>query len=78
MTTRTESDNLARSLMPVTALNQRIGYDNTVSIAKLVLAENITLRDAAARLGHVAPEDFDRWVRPGDMVHPGPGPEGSD
>ena len=70
-------DNLARSLMLVTALNQRIGYDKAVSIARLALAENITLRDAASRLGLVAPEDFDRWVRPEDMVRPGAGPEGS-
>ena len=70
-------DNLARSLMLVTALNQRIGYDKAVSLAKLALVENITLRDAASRLGLVAPEDFDRWVRPADMLRPGAGPEGS-
>jgi fumarate hydratase class II len=65
------ADNLRKSLMLVTALNPRIGYDKAVQIAKLALAEDITLRDAAARLGHVAPEDFDRWVRPEDMVRPG-------
>lgn len=62
---------LAKSLMLVTALNPRIGYDKAVAIAKLALAEDVTLKDAAARLGHVAPEDFDRWVRPEQMIRPG-------
>jgi fumarate hydratase class II len=65
------ADNLAKSLMLVTALNPRIGYDKAVAIAKLALQDDITLKEAAARLGHVAPEDFDRWVRPEEMVHPG-------
>ncbi len=65
------ADNLARSLMLVTALNPHIGYDRAVRIGKTALAENITLRDAAVKLGYVAPEDFDRWVRPEAMVHPG-------
>jgi fumarate hydratase class II len=65
------ADNLQKSLMLVTALNPRIGYDKAVAIAKLALAEDITLKDAALRLGHVTPEDFDRWVRPEDMVRPG-------
>ena len=64
------ADNLAKSLMLVTALNPRIGYDAAVRIAKLALAEDLTLKGAAARLGLVAPEDFDRWVRPEAM--PGP------
>ena len=65
------ADNLARSLMLVTALNPHIGYDKAVSIAKTALAQHITPREAAERLGHVAPADFDRWVRPEDMVRPG-------
>jgi fumarate hydratase class II len=65
------AENLAKSLMLVTALNPRIGYDKAVQIGKLALAENLTLRDAAERLGHVTPEDFDRWVRPGEMTRPG-------
>ncbi len=59
------------SLMLVTALNPHIGYDKAVKIGKTALAENITLRDAAERLGFVSGEDFDRWVRPEDMVAPG-------
>jgi fumarate hydratase class II len=70
------ADNLAKSLMLVTALNPRIGYDKAVQIAKLALAEDITLKDAAARLGHVTPEDFDRWVRPEAMVGPATAPGG--
>ncbi|WP_426958779.1 class II fumarate hydratase [Muricoccus radiodurans] len=71
------ADNLARSLMLVTALNPRIGYDKAVQIGKKALAENLTLRDAAAQLGHVSPEDFDRWVRPEDMTRRGATLDGS-
>jgi len=65
------AENLANSLMLVTALNPHIGYDRAVKIGKTALAENITLKEAAARLGFVSPEDFDRWVVPADMVRPG-------
>jgi fumarate hydratase class II len=65
------AENLANSLMLVTALNPHIGYDKAVKIGKLALAENITLKEAAERLGFVAPADFDRWVVPADMVRPG-------
>jgi len=70
------AENLARSLMLVTALNPRIGYDKAVKIGKTALAENITLKDAAARLGYVTPEDFDRWVVPAAMTTPGATLEG--
>jgi fumarate hydratase class II len=65
------AENLARSLMLVTALNTRIGYDKAVKIGKLALAENITLKQAADQLGYVRPEDFDRWVVPAAMTVPG-------
>ena len=42
------AENLAKSLMLVTALNPRIGYDKAVTIGKHALAENITLKQAAA------------------------------
>jgi len=71
------AENLARSLMLVTALNPRIGYDKAVAIGKKALAENLTLKEAAQALGHVSPEDFDRWVRPEEMVEPGATLEGS-
>ncbi len=62
--------NLAGSLTLVTALDARIGYDKRVRIGKLVLAENITLKQAAERLGYVRPEDFDRWIVPAAMTEP--------
>jgi fumarate hydratase class II len=65
------AENLARSLTLVTALNPRIGYDGAVRVSKLALAENITLKQAAERLGYVRPEDFDRWVVPAAMTEPG-------
>ncbi|MGD0527274.1 MAG: class II fumarate hydratase [Polyangiaceae bacterium] len=58
------------TLMLVTALNEVIGYDNAAKVAKLALHENMTLRAAAAKLGLVKPEDFDRYVRPEKMIAP--------
>jgi fumarate hydratase class II len=63
--------NLAGSLMLVTALNPRIGYDKVVKVGKLVLAENITLKQAAEKLGHSRPENFDRRAVPAEMTRPG-------
>jgi fumarate hydratase class II len=65
------AENLAKSLMLVTVLNPRIGYDKAVQIGKKALAENLTLRDAAEQLGYVSPADFDAWVKPEEMVNPG-------
>jgi fumarate hydratase class II len=59
---------LENSLMLVTALNPHIGYDKAAKIAKTALAEGITLRESAIKLGYVSPEEFDAWVRPEDMV----------
>jgi fumarate hydratase, class II len=59
------------TLMLVTALNEVIGYDNAAKVAKLAHAKNTTLRAAAAELGLVKPEDFDKYVRPEKMVSPG-------
>ncbi len=70
------ADNLAKSLMLVTALNPVIGYDRAVAVAKLALAEDLTLKQAAARLGFVTEETFDRLVRPEAMVAPGGTPAG--
>lgn len=58
------------SLMLVTALNPHIGYDNAAKIAKKAFNDGSTLREAARELGLVTEEDFDRWVRPEDMVQP--------
>jgi fumarate hydratase, class II len=60
-------ENLKRSLMLVTALNPHIGYDNAAKIAKTAHKEGKTLKEVAAQLGLVKPEDFDKWVRPEQM-----------
>jgi fumarate hydratase class II len=65
------AQHLANSLMLVTALNPRIGYDRAVAIAKDALARNTSLRDAAVASGHVTAAQFDAWVRPEDMLKPG-------
>jgi fumarate hydratase class II len=61
---------VARSLMLVTALAPRIGYDKAAAIAKHAHREGMSLKDAALALGHVTADDFDRWVRPESMVRP--------
>ena len=61
-------DQLERSLMLVTALAPHIGYDRAAEIAKQAHKEGTTLREAAVALGYVTGDDFDRWVRPEDMV----------
>jgi fumarate hydratase class II len=57
-----------RSLMLVTALSPSIGYDAAASIAKQAHREGRTLKEVAVELGHVTPEEYDRRVRPQDMV----------
>jgi fumarate hydratase class II len=61
---------LDRSLMLVTALNPHIGYDKAAAIAKKAHREGTTLKEAALALGHVTEQQFDNWVRPGDMTGP--------
>jgi fumarate hydratase, class II len=61
---------LDRSLMLVTALAPHIGYDKASEIAKAAHKHGTTLREEAIRLGHVREEDFDRLVRPEDMIGP--------
>jgi fumarate hydratase class II len=62
---------LAQSLMLVTALNPHIGYDKAAQIAKKAHTEGTTLRDAAIASGYLTAEEFDRWVKPEDMIGPG-------
>src|SRR5262245_49588471 len=59
-----------RSLMLVTALAPRIGYDRAAEIAKHAHREGATLREAALALGHVSAEEYDEVVRAEDMVGP--------
>ena len=61
---------LENSLMLVTALNPLIGYDKAAEVAKKAHVERCTLREAAVALGYLTAEEFDRAVRPEDMVHP--------
>ncbi|MDO8674840.1 MAG: class II fumarate hydratase [Candidatus Omnitrophota bacterium] len=60
------------SLMLVTALNPHIGYDNAAKVAKKALAEGMTLKQAVVALGLLKSEEFDRIVRPQDMIGPKP------
>ncbi len=58
------------SLMLVTALAPKIGYDNAAQVAKAAHHARISLREAAIKLGYVTPEEFDALVKPEDMTHP--------
>jgi fumarate hydratase, class II len=60
-----------RSLMLVTALNPQIGYDNAARVAKLAYGRGCTLREACEVLGLLSGEEFDRLVRPEEMLGPG-------
>jgi fumarate hydratase, class II len=59
-----------RSLMLVTALAPRIGYDKAAAIAKTAHKEGLTLRDAAVASGDVTAEEYDAIVRPENMLGP--------
>ncbi len=59
-----------RSLMLVTALNPKIGYDNAAKVAKKAHKEGTTLKEAALALGLVTEEEFDSIVRPENMTGP--------
>jgi fumarate hydratase class II len=61
-------DLLEQSLMLVTALNPYIGYDNAAKIAKKAHKEGTTLKAAAIASGLVTEQDFDKWVKPEDMI----------
>ena len=61
---------LNNSLMLVTALAPRIGYDKAAQIAKAAHANGTTLREEAVRLGFVSAKDFDRLVKPARMTRP--------
>jgi len=61
---------LERSLMLVTALSPKIGYDNASKVAKAAHKNGTTLREEAIKLGFVTADEFDRLVQPGQMTHP--------
>jgi fumarate hydratase, class II len=58
------------SLMLVTALTPKIGYDKAARIAHTAFVENTGLREACVKLGYLTGEEFDEIVRPEAMTHP--------
>ncbi|MBK8516960.1 MAG: class II fumarate hydratase [Saprospiraceae bacterium] len=60
--------NLDNSLMLVTALNTKIGYDKAAEIAKKAHKEGTTLKQAALDLKYLTSEEFDAWVKPEEMI----------
>jgi fumarate hydratase, class II len=58
------------SLMLVTALTPKIGYDKAAQIAKKAHHENLSLKEATLKLGYLTAEEFDALVKPEDMTHP--------
>jgi fumarate hydratase class II len=64
-------EHVGRSLMLVTALAPRIGYDKAAAIAKKAHKDGTTLKEAALALGYLTAEEFDRDVKPENMVGPG-------
>jgi fumarate hydratase, class II len=63
-------EHLDHSLMLVTALNPHIGYEKAARISRTAYLEDISLREAALKLGFLTADQFDQWVRPQDMTHP--------
>jgi fumarate hydratase class II len=63
-------EHLDNSLMLATALNPHIGYEKAAEISLKAYREDISLREAALRLGFVTAEQFAEWVRPEEMTHP--------
>ena len=61
-------EHLNNSLMLVTALNTKIGYDKAAIIAKKAYKEDKTLKQTAVELGYLTEKEFDQWVRPENMI----------
>jgi len=61
---------MERSLMLVTALAPKIGYDNAAKVAKAAHSHGTTLKEEAVRLGLVSAEEFNRLVQPSKMTRP--------
>ena len=68
--TRKIAEYVERSLMLVTALAPVIGYDKASQIAHYAMDHDLTLKEAALKLGFVDEAEFDRVVDPRKMVHP--------
>jgi fumarate hydratase class II len=68
---RSRIDNFVNnSLMLVTALSPKIGYDKAAKVAHEAHVHNSSLREACLKLGYLSGEEFDALVRPADMTHP--------
>ena len=63
-------EDVDRSLMLVTALSSVIGYDKAAKVAHYALDNDLTLKQAALKLGFVTEDEFDRVVDPEKMAHP--------
>jgi fumarate hydratase class II len=61
---------LHNSLMLVTALNPKIGYDKAAQVAKKAYQEGTTLKTACIELGYLTAQEFEQWVRPETMIAP--------
>ena len=59
--------NLDNSLMLVTALNTKIGYEKAATIAKTAHKNGTTLKEESVNLGYLTEQEFDQWVKPEDM-----------
>jgi len=62
--------NLYNSLMLVTALNPHIGYDKAAKVAKKAFSDQSSLREAVIALGYLSGEEYDKLVKPEDMIYP--------
>jgi len=60
--------NLDNSLMLVTALNTKIGYEKAAKIAKTAHENGTTLKEESVNLGYLTAEEFDEWVDPSKMI----------
>lgn len=58
------------SLMLVTALSPKIGYDNAAKVAHLALEEDLSLKAACLKLGLLSEKEFDQIIQPANMIHP--------
>ena len=61
---------LNRSLMLVTALNPHIGYEKAAKIAKNAHEKGITLKESAIESGFLTEEQFNKWIKPEEMIGP--------
>ena len=65
---RNIKENLNNSLMLVTALNTKIGYEKAAKIAKTAHENGTTLKEESINLGYLTAEEFDVWVDPSKMI----------